>query len=94
MEASQAGESTPSKGEMEGGGYVMECRHRAFLGLTVRWRALSISLCLSEDLFYFIIIFKDLFIICKYTVAVFRHTRRGCQILLQMVVSHHVVAGI
>uniref|UniRef100_A0A0A6YWJ0 G protein subunit alpha transducin 1 n=1 Tax=Mus musculus TaxID=10090 RepID=A0A0A6YWJ0_MOUSE len=37
----------------------------------------------------------DLFIIiCNYTVAVFRHTRRGSQILLQMVVSHHVVAGI
>jgi hypothetical protein len=35
-----------------------------------------------------------LFIICKYTVAVFRHTRRGHQISLQMVVSHHVVAGI
>jgi len=32
--------------------------------------------------------------ICKYTVAVFRHTRRGHQIPLQMVVSHHVVAGI
>jgi hypothetical protein len=42
-----------------------------------------------------IIFFKDLFIIiCKYTVAVFRHTRRGSQILLRMVVSHHVVAGI
>jgi hypothetical protein len=38
--------------------------------------------------------FKDLFIICKYTVAAFRHTRRGRQISLQMVVSHHVVAGI
>jgi hypothetical protein len=37
----------------------------------------------------------DLFIIInKYTVAVFRHTRRGRQISLQMVVSHHVVAGI
>lgn len=35
-----------------------------------------------------------LFIICKYTVAVFRHSRRGSQILLQMVVSHHGVAGI
>jgi hypothetical protein len=35
-----------------------------------------------------------LFIICKYTVAVFRHSRRGHQILLQMVVSHHVVPGI
>jgi hypothetical protein len=37
---------------------------------------------------------KILFIINKYTVAVFRHTRRGRQISLQMVVSHHVVAGI
>jgi hypothetical protein len=35
-----------------------------------------------------------LFIICKYTVAVFRHPRRGDQISLQMVVSHHVVAEI
>jgi hypothetical protein len=32
-----------------------------------------------------------LFIICKYTVAVFR---QGNQVLLRMVVSHHVVAGI
>ena len=38
--------------------------------------------------------FIYLFIICKYTVAVFRHTRRGCQISLRVVVSHHVVAGI
>jgi hypothetical protein len=39
--------------------------------------------------------FKDLFIyfIYEYTTAVFRHTRRGHQIPLQMVVSHHVVAG-
>jgi hypothetical protein len=35
-----------------------------------------------------------LFFICKYTVAVFRHTRRGRQISLWIVVSHHVVAGI
>jgi hypothetical protein len=35
-----------------------------------------------------------LFILCKYTVAVFRHSRRGHQISLWMVVSHHVVAGI
>jgi hypothetical protein len=39
--------------------------------------------------------FKNLFIIIsKYTVAVFRHTRRGRHISLPMVVSHHVVAGI
>jgi hypothetical protein len=41
--------------------------------------------------FFFLKIY--LFIICKYTVAVFRHTRRGRQISLWMVVSHHVVAG-
>ena len=34
-----------------------------------------------------------LFHLYEYTVAVFRHTRRGHQIPLQMVVSHHVVAG-
>ena len=46
-------------------------------------------------LFFFFLFLKIyLFIICKYTVAVFRHTRRGRQILLRMVVSHHVVAGI
>jgi hypothetical protein len=33
-----------------------------------------------------------LFIICKYTVAVFRCTTRGHQISLLVVVSHHVVA--
>jgi hypothetical protein len=38
---------------------------------------------------------KDLFIIInKYTVAVFRHTRKGRQISLRVVVSHHVVARI
>jgi hypothetical protein len=34
--------------------------------------------------------FLNLFIICKYTAAIFRHTS---QISLRMVVSHHVVAG-
>jgi hypothetical protein len=43
--------------------------------------------------FFFFFFFKDLFITCEYTVAVFRHTRRGHQIPLQMFVSHHVVAG-
>ena len=37
----------------------------------------------------------DEFIVkCKYTIAVFRHTGRGHQISLQIVVSHHEVAGI
>jgi hypothetical protein len=32
--------------------------------------------------------------VSKYTVAVFKHTRRGHWISLWMVVSRHVVAGI
>jgi hypothetical protein len=36
---------------------------------------------------------KKLFNVYVYAVALFRHTRRGLLILLQMVVSHHVVAG-
>jgi hypothetical protein len=44
--------------------------------------------------FVFFLNFIYLFIICKYTVAVFRHSRRGSQISLWVVVSHHVVAGI
>jgi hypothetical protein len=47
----------------------------------------SLSPCLLQP--------KDLFIIIqKYTVAVFRRTRRGRQISLWVVVSHHVVARI
>ena len=47
------------------------------------------------SLFIFFLFFKDLFIfISKYTVAVFRCTRRGRQISLRIVVSHHVVAGV
>ena len=34
-----------------------------------------------------------LFYVYKYTAVIFRHTRRRCQITLQMVVSQHVVAG-
>jgi hypothetical protein len=49
-------------------------------------------LTISHLHFFFQIYY--LFIICKYTVAVFRHLRREHQISLQMVVSHHVVAGI
>jgi hypothetical protein len=45
-------------------------------------------------LFFFFFFKIYLLIICKYTVAVFRHSRRGSQISLGMVVSHHVVAGI
>jgi hypothetical protein len=46
----------------------------------------------ASVLFYFLF-FQDLFIIIsKYTVAV-SDARRGRQISLRMVVSHHVVAG-
>jgi hypothetical protein len=38
-------------------------------------------------------IFKGLFILYEDTVAVIRYIRRGHWIPLQMVVSHHVVAG-
>ena len=37
---------------------------------------------------------KKIYFIYEHTIPVFRHTRRGCQIPLQMVVSHDVVAGI
>ena len=37
--------------------------------------------------------FPFLFSVYEYTVAVFRHTRRGHQIPLQMFVSHHGIAG-
>jgi hypothetical protein len=59
-------------------------------------KGLGLERLLSPKPFVFKInLFKDLFIIIyKYTVAVFRHTRRECQISLQMVVSHHAVAGI
>jgi hypothetical protein len=53
---------------------------------------LIIELLGWSHLFFFFKIY--LFITCKYTVAVFKHAKRGHQISLQMVVSHHVVAGI
>jgi len=41
----------------------------------------------------FIIFKQDVLIIYMYIITVFRHTRRGHQIPLQMVMSHHVIAG-
>jgi hypothetical protein len=38
--------------------------------------------------------FRFIYFMYEYIIAVFRHTRKGRQIPLQMVVSHHVVAGI
>jgi hypothetical protein len=48
---------------------------------------------ISSTFLFFLKIYL-FFIICKYTVAVFRQTRRGSQISLRMVVSHHVVGRI
>jgi hypothetical protein len=49
----------------------------------------------EEDMMHYLFFLKIyLFIICKYTIAVLRYSRRGHQISLWMVVSHHVVAGI
>ena len=45
------------------------------------------------SLFFFSLRFIYLFYACEYTVFLFRHTRKGHQIPLQMVVSHHVVSG-
>jgi hypothetical protein len=42
---------------------------------------------------YICIYMTYLFYVYEHTVTVFRHTRRGHQIPLQMVESHHVVAG-
>ena len=54
----------------------------------------SLQLIVFSFVFVFVYFFKIyLFNICEYIVAVFRHTRRGHQVLLQIVVSHHGVAG-
>jgi hypothetical protein len=74
-----------------------------FLGLGISYchffflrAANTLNLAAEPYLFFLLFFFFKiyLFIICKYTVAVFRHSRRGSQISLWMVVSHHVVAGI
>ena len=48
------------------------------------------TLSLTVESFFFNIRFIYLY---EYTAAVLRHTRRGHQTSLQIVVSHHVVAG-
>jgi hypothetical protein len=76
------------KGGLEEGS---EHAPRKFLGTNVHVHCLlTIALNpISKHVFFNLFI-----IICKYTAAVFRHTKRGCQISLWMVMSHHVVAGI
>jgi hypothetical protein len=55
----------------------------------VLWRSSQCSQSLSLSLLKIFFLIK-----CKYIVDVFRHSRRGCQISLWVVVSHLVVAGI
>ena len=65
----------------------------------VRDQAQELFLRILSTLFF--VCFKDLFAclciylfyVCEYVVTLFRPTRRGHQIPLQMVVTHHVVAG-
>ena len=54
----------------------------------------TFCLCYRPLAFFPFSFFKKnyLFYVYEYTVTVFRHTRRGHQIPLQMTVSHHVVA--
>jgi hypothetical protein len=73
------------------------CVRVLFRRTSCNWSPIAHQLVrFSQISFFFFFFFLKiyLFITCKYTVAVFRHTRRGRQISLQMVVSHHVVAGI
>jgi len=51
------------------------------------------DLCHHAWVLFFILMIY-LFIIYEYSVAIFRHTRRGHQISLQLAVSHHVVGGL
>ena len=52
---------------------------------TQRWSDVEVSLLLL----LLLLLFKDVFIVCT---TFYLHARRGRQISLQMVVSHHVVA--
>jgi hypothetical protein len=69
---------------------------RYLVGVLLSGSVLIVSMCISSaelllhqlSPFFFFFFKIYLFIYCKYTVAVFRHIRRGYQISLQMVVSH------
>jgi hypothetical protein len=62
------------------------------LGLALRFQKLTPGLSLISFFFFKIYLFT-LCILYEYIVTVFRDTRRGHRIPLQMVVSHHMVAG-
>jgi len=65
---------------------------------TIGYILYSLHAAMTFHVFLLNIFFKLLFFFYfmymnEYTIAIFRHTRRGLQISLQMVVNHHVVAG-
>jgi hypothetical protein len=74
--------------------YVYQCS-----SLSASWWWTSVTSHPAIDLpchnkLYLLLFFKIyLFYVFGHTVVVFTHTRRGHRIPLQMVVSHHVVAG-
>ena len=68
---------------------IPEVRERGRMWNTGRYSWYNVVVWHSGLCFCFFFL-NYLFIICKYTAAVFRHTS---QISLRMVVSHHVVAG-
>jgi hypothetical protein len=71
---------------------TLVCFHNGYFPVGDNWKAVTM---IENSTGVLSFLFKMyLFITSKYTVAVFRHTRRGHAISLQMVVSHHVVAGI
>jgi hypothetical protein len=72
------GSCSHRKGCQEGGGKHRDTQRDCGDDDT-RW-------CSVRVFIYFLYVYEDTF-------AVFRHTRRGHRIPLQMVVSHHVVAG-
>jgi hypothetical protein len=65
-----------------------------FLLFTIKPSLLTVEWPIQCFFLSFLKIYLFTYLLYKYTVAVFRHTRRGHQISLQMVVSHHVVARI
>ena len=58
----------------------------------LEWQCLYCGQIVKYITYFCFVLFFKMYFLCEYIVAVYRHTRRGCQIPLQMVVSHHVVA--
>jgi hypothetical protein len=70
-------------------------RYSTALGTDIVTETLQVKTLLLCFLLLLLPLLKDcLFYVCPYAVTVFRHTRRGHRIPLQMVVSRHVVAEI